>query len=67
MGVLSLLDEECLFPKATDTSYNEKLFVNHNGRSPNYAKPGSSRGVDMGDFQIHHYAGTVWKRCDVIL
>ena len=59
MGVLALLDEECLFPKATDQSFAEKVYNNHNGRSDNYSKPGWSKNQDVGDFQIHHYAGTV--------
>eukprot|EP00042_Codosiga_hollandica_P058625 m.886786 g.886786 ORF g.886786 m.886786 type:complete len:1857 (-) comp59913_c0_seq1:203-5773(-) len=64
MGVLALLDEECLFPKATDTSFAEKLHANHHGRSENYSKPGYSKNQDVGDFQIHHYAGTVTYSVD---
>ena len=37
MGILSLLDEECWFPKATDKSYVDKLTVTH-GQHPKYGK-----------------------------
>lgn len=60
MGVLALLDEECLFPKASDKSYVEKLNKNHDGKSPNYGKPSFKGGQkDRPDFEIAHYAGTV--------
>jgi myosin heavy subunit len=61
LGILSLLDEECLFPKATDLSFAEKLHLNHFGKSENYAKPGNQKQQATGEFQIHHYAGTVCK------
>jgi hypothetical protein len=59
MGLLALLDEECLFPKATDQSYADKVHANHQGRSENYAKPGFSKTQTQGDFIIYHYAGVV--------
>jgi myosin protein heavy chain len=30
MGILSLLDDECWFPKATDRTYAEKVVNTHN-------------------------------------
>jgi myosin heavy subunit len=36
MGVLSILEEESLFPKATDKSFEEKLKANHLGKSPTF-------------------------------
>ena len=38
MGLLALLDEECVFPKATDKSYVEKIVTSQEGKSPNFAK-----------------------------
>ncbi|KAK6303892.1 hypothetical protein J4Q44_G00263460 [Coregonus suidteri] len=39
MGILSILEEECMFPKATDVSFKTKLYDNHAGKSPNFLKP----------------------------
>ena len=55
MGILSLLDEECWFPKATDKSYVEKLVKEHQGNSK--FKKADFRA--KGDFIIVHYAGEV--------
>ncbi|CAF4979760.1 unnamed protein product, partial [Rotaria socialis] len=35
MGILSLLDEECWFPKATDRTYLEKI-INTHGQHPKF-------------------------------
>ena len=59
MGLLSLLDDECLFHKATDITYAEKVHTTHNGKSENYAKPGAGKSQGSNEFQVHHYAGTV--------
>ena len=61
MGILSLLEEECMFPKASDQTFKDKLFANHMGKSPNFAKPGkgSKPGVPAPHFDLHHYAGSV--------
>ncbi|CAC5402214.1 MYH6_7 [Mytilus coruscus] len=60
MGILSILEEECMFPKADDKSFKDKLFANHLGKSPNFGKPGNaSKGKGQSDFELHHYAGIV--------
>ena len=59
MGVLSLLDEECLFPKASDKSYVEKLVKNHDGKSPNFINPRDKMKKDVPHFMLAHYAGEV--------
>ncbi|GMT17075.1 hypothetical protein PFISCL1PPCAC_8372, partial [Pristionchus fissidentatus] len=55
MGLFSLLDEECLFPKATDRSYVDKLNANHH-EHPKYLTPEIR---SKSDFAIVHYAGRV--------
>ncbi len=37
MGILSLLDEECWFPKATDQTYVDKL-INSHAQHPKFGK-----------------------------
>ena len=54
IGVLSLLDEECLFPEGTDASLLSKFQKNF-GSHTHFPKLPSS--VDK--FSILHYAGTV--------
>ncbi|KJH42901.1 myosin head [Dictyocaulus viviparus] len=55
MGLLALLDEQCLFPKATDKTLVEKLQKTHS-KHPKFIVP------DMrakSDFAVVHYAGRV--------
>ena len=59
MGLLSLLDEECLFPKATDKSYVDKIVSAQEGKSPNFAKCKFTSGREKAHFEIAHYAGLV--------
>jgi myosin heavy chain 6/7 len=58
MGVLAILEEESLFPKATDKSFEEKLKSNHLGKSPNMCKP-STKTDKNAHFAVIHYAATV--------
>merc|ERR1712212_1432009 len=39
MGLLSILEEESMFPKATDKSFSEKLNTNCLGKTPCFMKP----------------------------
>ena len=60
MGILSILEEECMFPKASDTTFKEKLYGNHLGKSPNFGKPvKTAKSKAEAHFSLHHYAGTV--------
>ncbi|KAL3877462.1 hypothetical protein ACJMK2_035164 [Sinanodonta woodiana] len=60
MGILSILEEECMFPKASDKTFLDKLNSNHLGKSPNFGKPTkTSKGGSSGHFELHHYAGSV--------
>lgn len=55
MGVLALLDEECLFPKANDKSFVEKLQKTHN-KHPKFIVPDMR---SKSHFAVVHYAGRV--------
>ncbi|VEL39070.1 unnamed protein product [Protopolystoma xenopodis] len=60
MGILSILEEECMFPKATDQTFKAKLYDNHLGKSPNFTKPKPPKpGHSEAHFELHHYAGSV--------
>uniref|UniRef100_A0A663E3I6 Myosin heavy chain, skeletal muscle, adult-like n=1 Tax=Aquila chrysaetos chrysaetos TaxID=223781 RepID=A0A663E3I6_AQUCH len=59
MGIFSILEEECMFPKATDTSFKNKLYDQHLGKSSNFQKPKPTKGKTEAHFSVIHYAGTV--------
>nr|XP_045582189.1 myosin heavy chain, muscle-like isoform X2 [Procambarus clarkii] len=60
LGLLSILEEESMFPKATDKSFEEKLNANHLGKSAVFIKPKAGKpGQAEAHFAIVHYAGTV--------
>merc|ERR1711887_119908 len=57
MGIWAILEEESLFPKATDKSYGEKLKASL-GKLPVFLKPASKTDKNA-HFGISHYAGVV--------
>ncbi|KAG9343692.1 hypothetical protein JZ751_013070 [Albula glossodonta] len=59
MGIFSILEEECMFPKATDTSFKNKLYDQHLGKNSNFQKPKPAKGKAEAHFSLVHYAGTV--------
>lgn len=60
MGILSILEEECMFPKATDMTFKAKLYDNHLGKSPNLQKPRPDKKRKYeAHFELLHYAGVV--------
>ncbi|KAK1899041.1 Myosin-7B [Dissostichus eleginoides] len=60
MGILSILEEECMFPKATDNSFKTKLYDNHLGKSPNFLRPRPDKKRKYEcHFEVVHYAGVV--------
>ncbi|KAM6469821.1 myosin-3 [Liasis olivaceus] len=59
MGIFSILEEECMFPKATDQSFKNKLFDQHIGKSANFQKPKIVKGKPEAHFSLVHYAGIV--------
>merc|ERR1711973_895998 len=58
MAFLAIFEEESLFPKATDSTFCEKLHSNMLGKWPNFAKPNPRPDPDA-HFAIIHYAATV--------
>ncbi|NWW35150.1 MYH1B protein, partial [Panurus biarmicus] len=59
MGIFSILEEECMFPKATDTSFKNKLYDQHLGKCSSFQKPKPGKGKAEAHFSLVHYAGTV--------
>jgi myosin heavy chain 6/7 len=57
MGLWAILEEESLFPKATDKSFEEKLKAAL-GKLPIFLKP-QSKTDKNAHFAIQHYAGVV--------
>ncbi|KAK6054863.1 myosin head, partial [Cooperia oncophora] len=60
LGIISMLDEECIVPKATDLTLAQKLIEQHLGKHPNFEKPKPPKGKQgEAHFAMRHYAGTV--------
>ncbi|XP_015824331.3 myosin-7B [Nothobranchius furzeri] len=60
MGILSIMEEECMFPKATDHSFKTKLYDHHLGKSPNFQRPRPDKKRKYEThFELIHYAGVV--------
>ncbi|KAM6156419.1 LOW QUALITY PROTEIN: uncharacterized protein MYH16 [Erethizon dorsatum] len=61
MGILSILEEQCVFPKAMDATFKAALYDNHLGKSSKFLKPklGSECKGPEAHFKLIHYAGTV--------
>ncbi|XP_026774652.3 unconventional myosin-Va isoform X1 [Pangasianodon hypophthalmus] len=63
MGVLDLLDEECMMPKGSDDSWAQKLYNTHLKKSDHFDKPRMSNKA----FIIHHFADRVEYQCEGFL
>nr|XP_020137203.1 myosin-16-like [Microcebus murinus] len=60
MGIFSVLEEQCVFPKATDATFKAALYDNHLAKSSNFLKPKGGKGKGPeAHFELIHYAGTV--------
>jgi len=59
MGLLAILEEETLFPKASDKSFEDKLKENLLGKSPVFLKKQPGSKDKSAHFAIAHYAGIV--------
>merc|ERR1712226_1306536 len=58
MGLLAILEEESLFPKATDQSFAGKLHENLLGKSDNFQKA-NPKPDPNAHFAVVHYAAIV--------
>ncbi|XP_053573457.1 unconventional myosin-Vc [Bombina bombina] len=63
MGILELLDEECLLPQGTDENWLQKLYNNYVNKNPLFEKPRMSNR----SFIIQHFADKVEYKCDGFL
>ncbi|KAK9810086.1 hypothetical protein WJX72_004563 [[Myrmecia] bisecta] len=63
VGIISLLDEECMFPKATDSTFSAKLRENLTSNKRFSYNP----KVPTDDFAVEHYAGEVVYSCHKFL
>jgi len=61
MGILSILEEECMFPKASDKTFLAKLYENHLNKSKIFGKPKLAKVNAKYEphFEVQHYAGSV--------
>ncbi|XP_066277748.1 myosin-16-like isoform X1 [Branchiostoma lanceolatum] len=59
LGIMSILEEECMFPKASDMTFKSKLYDNHEGKTANFQKPKPGKRKFEAHFAIGHYAGVV--------
>lgn len=67
LGILSILEEECMFPKATDHSFKTKLYDNHLGKSPNFQRPRLDKKRKYEThFEVVHYAGVVGISSEIL-
>uniref|UniRef100_A0A8C5MY75 Myosin VC n=1 Tax=Leptobrachium leishanense TaxID=445787 RepID=A0A8C5MY75_9ANUR len=63
MGILELLDEECVLPQGTDENWLQKLYNNYLNKNPLFEKPRMSNRA----FFIQHFADKVEYQCDGFL
>ncbi|XP_030962700.1 myosin-12-like [Quercus lobata] len=61
-GIIALLDEACMFPKATHETFAQKMYQTYKGHK-RFSKPKLART----DFTINHYAGDVTYQADQFL
>ncbi|GMI76119.1 MYOSIN XI E [Hibiscus trionum] len=61
-GIIALLDETCMFPKATHETFAQKLYQTFKDHK-RFVKPKLART----EFTIVHYAGEVQYQCDLFL
>ncbi|XP_071941692.1 unconventional myosin-Va-like isoform X2 [Antedon mediterranea] len=55
LGILDLLDEECMVPKGNDDNWCQKLYSQHVNKSKHFTKPRTSNS----SYVVHHFADKV--------
>uniref|UniRef100_A0A8B9S0D9 Myosin VC n=1 Tax=Accipiter nisus TaxID=211598 RepID=A0A8B9S0D9_9AVES len=63
MGILELLDEECLLPHGTDGNWLQKLYNNFVNKNALFEKPRMSNT----SFIVQHFADKVEYKCEAFL
>ena len=53
LGIMSILEEECMFPKATDMTFKDKLFQQHMGKNDKFGKV---------IFNIQNLSNKIWPQ-----
>uniref|UniRef100_A0A4W5LM75 Myosin motor domain-containing protein n=1 Tax=Hucho hucho TaxID=62062 RepID=A0A4W5LM75_9TELE len=48
-----------MFPKSSDTTFKDKLYSQHLGKTKAFEKPKPAKGKAEAHFSLVHYAGTV--------
>ncbi len=67
MGILSILEEQCMFPKATNDTLKAMLMENHLGKSKMFGKPKPNKNAKYeSHFELYHYAGESPSQCRVL-
>uniref|UniRef100_A0A0N5AVT7 Myosin motor domain-containing protein n=1 Tax=Syphacia muris TaxID=451379 RepID=A0A0N5AVT7_9BILA len=64
LGLLSLLQEECLVPNGSDMALLEKLITNHSSNPVFARSKHTARSVSSAHFTVAHYAGIVSYNID---
>ena len=59
MGLMAILEEETMFPKATDKSFEDKLKENLLGKTTAFLKKQPGSKDKNAHFALAHYAGIV--------
>ncbi|CAB1349691.1 unnamed protein product [Coregonus sp. 'balchen'] len=59
MGIMSILEEECMFPKASDSTFKAKLYDTHLCKNACFQKPRIVKGRPEAHYSLVHYAGIV--------
>lgn len=62
IGLLSLIDEECMYPSGGDKSLASKLYQNLNGKSDRFVAPHQQQRDGL--FTVRHFAGDVTYTVD---